>query len=114
MTVRPHNKVCWYGRVGGKNCGYVLYTNLDFTAPWPPDLEKDVTVGKMTWVEVPEKDLTKPGDSGGPVYRGGTAVGIISGTKAYDTDHNGTEDWFFNVFTPISRIGKINLKVNTS
>ncbi|MES2209178.1 MAG: S1 family peptidase [Chloroflexota bacterium] len=64
--------VCKYGPVTGYTCGTVQ--SKSFKPSWVPQAYPTfVKVGNCN------ANLVSPGDSGGPVFNGGTAYGIVSG-----------------------------------
>ena len=67
--------VCLYGRSGGRDCGQVDHINTVATFDWNGG---QVTARHM--VDLRNADPI-PGDSGGPVYAGATAWGIIHGFR---------------------------------
>jgi hypothetical protein len=65
--------VCHYGTVTGYGCGRLA--GKEYNVSWVPN-------SGSTWVYVDpdcQRDLSSPGDSGGPLFYGNTAYGIMSG-----------------------------------
>jgi streptogrisin C len=67
--------VCKYGRTTGFDCGDIIFTN------YCPSYIPNVVCTWMVASNDHGRDLCSPGDSGGPVYTGDTALGIISGIR---------------------------------
>lgn len=67
--------VCGYGITSGFRCGYI--TSVTFR-PSFDDYPSNVTASYVR-VHRDGADLSRPGDSGGPWYKGGSAWGINSG-----------------------------------
>jgi len=67
--------VCKSGRRNGTACGTVILTGQQYTYAWPGCGGCLVTIGNLALASGMN---SMPGDSGGPVYQGNTAVGIIS------------------------------------
>jgi hypothetical protein len=64
-----------YGRTTGFDCGKIIIR--DFCPGYVPNVVCTFIVASND----DGHDLSSPGDSGGPVYTGDTALGIISGER---------------------------------
>jgi hypothetical protein len=68
--------VCKYGRTTGRTCGYIIQKDISLSY---------VTGSNATFIRVHNAGVNEAagGDSGGPVFFGNSAYGILSGTLTY-------------------------------
>ncbi len=83
-VMKKGDKVCMYGNVSKHNCGTIIDTSKG--------LSQNVLVSN------PDKSIAKQGDSGGPVYIGNKAIGILTDM----TENKKTGHWDA-IYTPINR-----------
>ena len=93
--------VCHWGATTGRSCGTIQSIHLDPGNICGPGENEDCAA---TWVDLRGSTLVcDGGDSGGPVFRGGTAYGLLT--------HHSTTDPHRCLFMSIGFLGQMNLDV---
>ncbi len=96
--------VCKHGRTTQTTCGYIDYKS--FRPNYGDGVQFNAT---FILVRPTSEDMGNRGDSGGPVYVGGTALGIVSGETG--SNCNPPNNCPYLIYMPIDYVSGIGVQV---